>query len=79
MDILKFSVCSLPSAVTHIYVYGTVHESSSLQTQVQLQRIISRCKCQIFYASYGKVGPDITLAIPPPVSHTTHKDYTHIL
>ncbi|XP_048751983.2 protein hobbit-like isoform X2 [Ostrea edulis] len=44
-------------------VYSTIPNTKK---QVQLQRIISRCKCQIFFASYGKVGPDITLAIPPP-------------
>ena len=35
---------------------------------VQLQRIISRCKAQFFYASYGEVENNSLPEVPLPVS-----------
>lgn len=34
----------------------------------QLQRIVSRCKCEFFYAGYGEssVDPSILNEVPPP-------------
>lgn len=34
---------------------------------VELQRIISRCRCQLFYASYGDVNLSQQSAFPAPV------------
>lgn len=67
-DRTEEDLSGLPEMVSSGHSVGGVVYSTipGTKTQVQLQRIISRCKCQIFYASYGKVGPDITLAIPPP-------------
>ncbi|XP_078336664.1 protein hobbit-like [Crassostrea virginica] len=67
-DRFEEDLSGLPEMVSSGHSVGGVVYSTipGTKTQVQLQRIISRCKCQIFYASYGKVGPDITLAIPPP-------------
>lgn len=38
-------------------------------TNVELQRIISRCRCQLFYASYGPVNMNEVKEIPPTVSY----------
>ncbi|XP_062591853.1 protein hobbit-like [Saccostrea cucullata] len=67
-DRMEEDLSGLPEMVSSGHSVGGVVYSTIPNTkkQVQLQRIISRCKCQVFYASYGKVGPDITLAIPPP-------------
>ncbi|XP_053375801.1 protein hobbit-like isoform X2 [Mercenaria mercenaria] len=40
--------------------YGGVH--------VQMQRIISRCKCQFFYVNYGEADPVLLQEVPPPPS-----------
>lgn len=50
---------------------GSTHnnESSenSCQVPIQLQRIVSRCRCQFFYASYGEnADPDHTIVPPLP-------------
>ncbi|XP_065213016.1 protein hobbit [Planococcus citri] len=43
---------------------GNVNENSPLQ----LQRIVSRCKCEFFYAGYGETSldPSILDEVPPP-------------
>ena len=38
------------------------------EDSVQLQRIISRCRCQFFYAGYGEVEDDTLPEVPLPVS-----------
>ncbi|XP_060562860.1 LOW QUALITY PROTEIN: protein hobbit-like [Ruditapes philippinarum] len=35
---------------------------------VQMQRIISRCKCQFFYVNYGEADPSLLQEVPPPPS-----------
>jgi len=35
---------------------------------VQMQRIISRCKCQFFFVSYGDTDLGLLKEVPPPVS-----------
>lgn len=37
----------------------------------QLQRIISRCRCQFFYAGYGEIEDTDGTQVPPPVSGST--------
>ncbi|KAK3084827.1 hypothetical protein FSP39_019738 [Pinctada imbricata] len=49
-------------------VYSTVGSDKKSRQQVQLQRIISRCKCQLFYASYGEVDLNLVAEVPPPPS-----------
>lgn len=39
---------------------------------VQLQRIVSRCKCEFFYVSYGDtIDPNSITEVPPPPSEET--------
>ncbi|XP_055373341.1 protein hobbit [Condylostylus longicornis] len=39
---------------------------------VQLQRIVSRCKCEFFYVSYGDtIDPNTITEVPPPPSEET--------
>lgn len=39
---------------------------------IQLQRIVSRCKCEFFYVSYGDtVDPSTITEVPPPPSEET--------
>lgn len=40
---------------------------------VQLQRIVSRCKCEFFYVSYGdtSIDPSSLIEVPPPPSEET--------
>ena len=47
------------------YIYFQGYEDQD----VQLQRIISRCKCQFFYADYGEADPNTLPHVPLPVSH----------
>jgi len=37
---------------------------------MQLQRIVSRCKCEFFYAGYGEssIDPSTLDVVPPPLS-----------
>ncbi|KAJ8312524.1 hypothetical protein KUTeg_009897 [Tegillarca granosa] len=51
-------------------VYSTKGGSKkkAAKDAIQLQRIISRCKCQIFYASYGEVDLDLVPEVPLPPS-----------
>ncbi|XP_013416630.1 protein KIAA0100 [Lingula anatina] len=49
---------------SHVGSTGEVDVSEG----VQLQRIISRCKCQFFYASYGEVDPNSVAEVPLPSS-----------
>ncbi|KAG5672537.1 hypothetical protein PVAND_002659 [Polypedilum vanderplanki] len=49
----------------------TTESGSKLTTPNQLQRIVSRCKCEFFYVSYGETTIDnimesIVPALPPP-------------
>ncbi|XP_071094347.1 protein hobbit-like isoform X1 [Haliotis cracherodii] len=41
-------------------------EESSTSDGIQLQRIISRCKCQLFYVNYGEVEPEKMPQVPKP-------------
>ncbi len=51
-----------------------VFQGATSEHSVQLQRIISRCKCQFFYAHYGEVDSNTLPDIPiPPVSNTNQK------
>ncbi|XP_052074223.1 protein KIAA0100-like isoform X2 [Mytilus californianus] len=43
-------------------------QKSKMKDCIQLQRIISRCKCQIFYASYGECDLSLLPEVPPPPS-----------
>ncbi|XP_064647364.1 protein hobbit-like isoform X2 [Lineus longissimus] len=47
---------------------GASGEECTDNNSVQLQRIISRCKCQFFYASYGEADPNTLPEVPPPPS-----------
>lgn len=40
---------------------------------IQLQRIVSRCKCEFFYVSYGdtSIDPSSLIEVPPPPSEDT--------
>lgn len=40
---------------------------------IQLQRIVSRCKCEFFYAGYGdtSIDPSTLAEVPPPPSEET--------
>ncbi|WAR03618.1 K0100-like protein [Mya arenaria] len=44
--------------------YAGAHKSKS----IQMQRIISRCKCQFFYVNYGEADPLLLQEVPPPPS-----------
>lgn len=48
-------------------VGGVISEISQSGDSVELQRVISRCKCQLFYASYGEVDADQMKNVPPMV------------
>ncbi|XP_069135589.1 protein hobbit-like isoform X1 [Argopecten irradians] len=54
--------------VVYSTVGGTKESKKSPKASVQLQRIISRCKCQVFFASYGDVDDETLPEIPPPPS-----------
>ncbi|OWF48647.1 protein KIAA0100-like isoform X2 [Mizuhopecten yessoensis] len=54
--------------VVYSKVGGTKQKKSHQKPAVQLQRIISRCKCQVFFASYGEVDDETLPEIPPPPS-----------
>lgn len=44
-------------------------ENGSESQSIQLQRIVSRCKCEFFYVSYGDtIDPNTIIDIPPPPS-----------
>lgn len=53
---------------------GGVISQSHGDSTVELQRVISRCKCQLFYASYGEVGIDQMRHVPPMV-YLTSSDF----
>ncbi|KAL4223452.1 hypothetical protein ACF0H5_016923 [Mactra antiquata] len=44
--------------------YSGTNKSQS----VQMERIISRCKCQFFYVNYGEADPILLQEVPPPPS-----------
>ncbi|XP_005187021.2 protein hobbit [Musca domestica] len=47
-------------------------ENSGGSQPIQLQRIVSRCKCEFFYVSYGDtVDPNAITDMPPPPSEET--------
>ena len=49
-------------------VGGVITETSqSEKGGVELQRVISKCKCQLFYSSYGEVDADQMKHVPPMV------------
>ena len=58
-----------------LYCYITVKVTVNIvfqvadDKQIQLQRIISRCKCQVFYAGYGEADPNEVASLPAPVSN----------
>lgn len=53
-------------------VSGVVTEMHpETKTTVELQRIISRCKCQLSYVSYGDVNISQEQHFPPPVTSQT--------
>ncbi|XP_030570008.1 protein KIAA0100 [Drosophila novamexicana] len=75
----------LPEDISHLVgsgrsVGGVVSETvgaflsdNSGQAQpVQLQRIVSKCKCEFFYVSYGDaIDPNSITEVPPPPSEET--------
>ena len=50
-------------------IFQFLLKQESIGSSVQLQRIISRCKCQFFYAHYGEVDPSTLPEVPLPVSN----------
>lgn len=47
-------------------------ENSGENQPIQLQRIVSRCKCEFFYVSYGDtIDPNTITDMPPPPSEET--------
>ncbi|EDV96361.1 GH15243 [Drosophila grimshawi] len=52
---------------------GAILRDNSGQAQpVQLQRIVSKCKCEFFYVSYGDaIDPNSIVEVPPPPSEET--------
>ncbi|KAL3856242.1 hypothetical protein ACJMK2_011019 [Sinanodonta woodiana] len=51
---------------TSVVSEGQVHINN--QSSFQLQRIISRCKCQFFYADYSEIDTANLTEVPPPPS-----------
>uniref|UniRef100_A0A182QNY1 FMP27/BLTP2/Hobbit GFWDK motif-containing RBG unit domain-containing protein n=1 Tax=Anopheles farauti TaxID=69004 RepID=A0A182QNY1_9DIPT len=49
-------------------VLGESSYSSGQKPPIQLQRIVSRCKCEFFYVSYGdtSIDPGTISEVPPP-------------
>ncbi|XP_030385749.1 protein KIAA0100 [Scaptodrosophila lebanonensis] len=46
-----------------------LNDNSGQAQPVQLQRIVSRCKCEFFYVSYGDaIDPNSITEVPPPPS-----------
>ena len=59
-------IANLTGYKTEIFPF--ISKQESIGSSVQLQRIISRCKCQFFYAHYGEVDPSTLPEVPLPVS-----------
>ncbi|EDW79258.1 uncharacterized protein Dwil_GK25563 [Drosophila willistoni] len=73
---------NLPEDISHLVgsgrsVGGVVSETvgaflsdnSGESQPVQLQRIVSKCKCEFFYVSYGDaIDPNSIIEVPPPPS-----------
>lgn len=55
-----------------IIIYNTA-ELFIFWLTIQLQRIVSRCKCEFFYAAYGEgsIDPSALDEVPPPPSDET--------
>ncbi|EFA07873.1 UPF0378 protein KIAA0100-like Protein [Tribolium castaneum] len=51
-----------------VSVGAVVSDTVGPSTSRQLQRIVSRCKCEFFYAGYGdiSVDPEAVAEVPPP-------------
>uniref|UniRef100_A0A1A9X0V8 FMP27/BLTP2/Hobbit GFWDK motif-containing RBG unit domain-containing protein n=1 Tax=Glossina brevipalpis TaxID=37001 RepID=A0A1A9X0V8_9MUSC len=53
-------------------VGATSNENSGESQPIQLQRIVSRCKCEFFYVCYGDtIDPNTITDLPPPPSEET--------
>ena len=51
-----------------MFLYIFFQTGPASHAHVQLQRIISRCKCQIFYAGYGEVDDKSLVEVAAPGS-----------
>lgn len=53
-------------------VGAALNQNPGEKQPVQLQRIVSRCKCEFFYVSYGDtIDPNTITEVPPPPSEET--------
>jgi hypothetical protein len=72
--LVRFSYKLLYILVHTVAVWMFVPFSCSLPANpvfiMQLQRIVSRCKCEFFYAGYGEssIDPSTLDEVPPPLS-----------
>ncbi|XP_052234314.1 protein KIAA0100-like isoform X2 [Dreissena polymorpha] len=47
-------------------IVNTSYSGAHKHQTIQMQRIISRCKCQFFYVNYGEADPLLMQEVPPP-------------
>lgn len=77
-------ISELPNMVPNmvgsgVSVGAVVSDTVGLTTSRQLQRIVSRCKCEFFYVGYGdiSVDPELVAEMPPPPQEDVELPWEH--